>query len=258
MPRKQQDLPKEVVQSYLVTSARYNFSVFEKRILYRIVELIQKEIQGLSFSSDVKIQPSLFDDREITMPLSMFLLRNEADNNHKNIRQAFKDLASRVVEKENNRKYVVFHVIARAEVDKYSRSVKFVIDRELYADLLDFAKGYSTYELQVAFSFRSQYTMRLYELTSRQKKPIVYSIARLREIFCLEDHYQATSAFIKRVIAPAQRELEASTAPCFFTYKLMKTSRSITHICFTNQQPDRQKPACIARVKECGRRSKTE
>lgn len=28
---------KEVIQSYLITTARYDFSVYEKRIIYRIV-----------------------------------------------------------------------------------------------------------------------------------------------------------------------------------------------------------------------------
>lgn len=39
---------KELTQSYLVTSAKYNFSVYEKRILYRIVELVQIELKAQS------------------------------------------------------------------------------------------------------------------------------------------------------------------------------------------------------------------
>ena len=30
-----------VIQSYILTTARYNYNVYEKRILYRIVEMIR-------------------------------------------------------------------------------------------------------------------------------------------------------------------------------------------------------------------------
>lgn len=36
---------KKVIQSYILTTARYKFSVTEKRILYRIIEAAQAEIE---------------------------------------------------------------------------------------------------------------------------------------------------------------------------------------------------------------------
>ena len=250
MPQKVQEPRKEVVQSYLITSANYNFSVYEKRILYRIVELIQKEIQGIPLSSGIKIQPTLFKEREITMPLSKFLLRGETDKHHRSIRQAFQTLTSSSISKITDRKYIFFSVVSWAEIDRYTRSVKFKINNELYSELLDFAKGYSEYELKSAFSFHSQYTMRLYELTAKQRDPISYSIGRLREIFCLEKKYRDNSAFVKRVIDPAQRELEASTAPSFFTYKVIRTGRSITEILFTNHNRNAEKKPLVVPLPE--------
>ena len=226
----------EVVQSYLITSARYNFSVYEKRILYRIVELIQQEINNVPLSPGVKIEPTLFKDREITMPLSSFLLNEEGDKTHKRIRKAFRGLISRVVEKETPEAIDIFPLVARAKIHRYQRHVTFILHKELYEDLLDFGKGFSKYELETAFSFRSQYTMRLYELISKQDRPMNYSVDSLKEMFCLEDKYSVITLFIKRVIAPAQKELEASDAPCFFTYEPVKTGRSITHIRFINHK----------------------
>ena len=37
---------KDVIQSYLMTVSKYNFSVYEKRIVYRLVEAMQCEIEG--------------------------------------------------------------------------------------------------------------------------------------------------------------------------------------------------------------------
>ncbi|MCS2911952.1 hypothetical protein NXX21_25100 [Bacteroides thetaiotaomicron] len=38
---------KDQIQSYIMTTAKYDFSVYEKRILYRIVEMAQGELQGV-------------------------------------------------------------------------------------------------------------------------------------------------------------------------------------------------------------------
>lgn len=51
---------KELIQSYVVTTAKYDFSIYEKRILYRIIELIQGQIEGKKLTG--KIEPRLFGD----------------------------------------------------------------------------------------------------------------------------------------------------------------------------------------------------
>lgn len=45
---------KDQIQSYIMTTAKYDFSVYEKRILYRIVEMAQGELQGVRFTTDCK------------------------------------------------------------------------------------------------------------------------------------------------------------------------------------------------------------
>ena len=35
---------KDVFQSYILTVAKYDFSTYEKRILYRLVEMAQKDV----------------------------------------------------------------------------------------------------------------------------------------------------------------------------------------------------------------------
>ena len=232
MARRTANISKEVIQSYLVTSARYDFSVYEKRILYRIVEIMQAELSGQPIGKGIRIQPTLFADKIITMPISAFFLREE-DKNYDRIRKAFKSLSGRVIEKATEKSHIGYPVIQYYEVPRRSGEVRFQIGKLLYADLMDFAKGYSQYELQTAFSFRSQYTMRLYELTCKQQREITYSIERLRQMFGLEDRYKETKDFIKKVIVPAQKELEESQSASYFTYQRIKTGRSFTHVRFT-------------------------
>lgn len=37
---------KDLIQSYIITSAKYDYSVYEKRILYRLIELFQSLTKG--------------------------------------------------------------------------------------------------------------------------------------------------------------------------------------------------------------------
>jgi len=62
----------DIIQSYILTTAKYDFSVYEKRILYRIVQTIQKHIDGIKLNEHFKIQEELFG-AEFTMPISALL-----------------------------------------------------------------------------------------------------------------------------------------------------------------------------------------
>jgi plasmid replication initiation protein len=52
--------------------------------------------------------------------------------------------------------------------------------------LLNFTKGFSRYDLEIAFKLESTYSMRFYELLAGQKEPIAYSIENLRKEFKLD------------------------------------------------------------------------
>ncbi len=226
------ETPKEVTQSYIVTSARYDFSVYEKRILYRIVELIQAELKGQPIGQGITIEPDLFNHKWITMPVSMFLRSESEDEHYTRVKNAFRKLEARKIE-DTSEGLEIFSIIEMPKIVDRSGMVKFLIHSTIYSALLDFSRGYTQYELQVAFNFRSQYTMRFYELISKNKMPsITYSLDKLRQMFMLENRYALTKDFIKKVIDPPQKELEKSKAPYWFTYEPVKTGRAFTHIKF--------------------------
>lgn len=59
---------KDILQSYILTTAKYDFSVNEKRFLYRLVELAQSEMEGLKFKDDCKkIEHDLFGFTKTTL-----------------------------------------------------------------------------------------------------------------------------------------------------------------------------------------------
>ena len=54
---------KEVLQSYILTTAKYDFSVYEKRILYRIIELNQNLLEGKKLNDRYQVNNTLFKSK---------------------------------------------------------------------------------------------------------------------------------------------------------------------------------------------------
>jgi len=68
---------KDLIQSYIITTAKYDFSVPEKRIIYRIIESLQHLVQGKELNKQYKISDNLFGDYRFEMPISAFLKDKE-------------------------------------------------------------------------------------------------------------------------------------------------------------------------------------
>ena len=221
---------KDVIQSYILTTAKYDFTVYEKRILYRLVELAQKDLQGKRLDVGYRIDKTLFDDKIITMPIKSFLSSKE-DTNYVQVKKALEKLNEKKIEYETAEKWQLIRLVEKPVIDKYNSTVQFEINPNIWLAILNFAKGYRKYELKTAMSFNSVYAMRFYELLSNVKTPIAYSIDELKRMFAIENKYKKINDFIKRVIEPAQEEL-TEKAPYSFDYITLKTGRKITAIKF--------------------------
>ena len=221
---------KEVLQSYILTTAKYDYSVYEKRILYRLVELFQGLIQNQKLKDKIVIEQDNQNTSIVSMPIKLFL-QNETDTNHIRIKSALKNLAKKFFEYEDENDWELISVISEPKIKKNTEIATFRINPKIVEAFLDFSKGFKKYELKVAMEFESVYTMRFYELLSNQKKPINYTIESLKEIFCIVDKYKETKDFFKRVVEPAKKELD-KCSPYTFHYEKIKTGRKITGIRF--------------------------
>lgn len=221
---------KELFQSYILTTAKYDFSVHEKRILFRIVELHQHLIEGKKLNQKYKIDSNLLGDSIYTMPIALFLKDGDSSN-HLEVKKALGNLQKKEIVYEDEKIWASLTIIANPKIQKFSETVTFTVDKLINDALLDFSKGYRKYELKIAMEFESVYSMRFYELFSNQSKPINYSIDALKEMFGIVDKYKLTADFIKRVVEPAKKELDEKS-PFTFVYKELKTGRKITSLQF--------------------------
>ncbi|PMC05413.1 replication initiation protein, partial [Hoylesella timonensis] len=115
---------KNVVQSYTLTTSRYKFTAYEKRILYRIVEFAQDEIKGIMIRDNLhKIDHSLFG-RELTMPVTD-ILKNERDENYTKAKAAFSSLQKKTVVYEDEKVWESTQIILGVKLEKNNGMVKF-------------------------------------------------------------------------------------------------------------------------------------
>jgi plasmid replication initiation protein len=241
---------KDLIQSYVLTTAKYDFTIYEKRVLYRLVEMCQFAIEGKTLGKGFSYEQSLFEGLyNITLPIHAFLSDGE-DRNTLEVKKALKSLRNKTIEYEyqDPNKGKVWKLIGLIELPKYVYRgyVTFKIHPEIHEAILNFSKGYSRYELETAMSFKSRYAMRFYELLSGQKAPITYSISQLRIMFKLEDKYKNNGDFIKRTIDKSKEELDEKS-PYSFEYKKNTLGKQVVSITFypvynaKNRDPDLEK-----------------
>lgn len=221
---------KDIIQSYILTTAKYDFTVYEKRILYRLIELNQYILEGKKISEDCRINTTLFGNKEYTLPIKLFL-KDKKDDNYKEVKKALERLKKKEITYEDNKMWSSLTIIAFPKILKYSDTVTFTVDNMIHNALLNFSKGFRKYELEIAMQFDSVYAMRFYELLSGQKTPLTYSIENLKEIFQISDKYERVNDFKKYVLDIAKRELD-KCSPYTFDYEMNKTGRAFTSVTF--------------------------
>jgi hypothetical protein len=117
-------------------------------------------------------------------------------------------------------KYIhLLTVIYKPKIEKYGRSFTCHVDALVIDAILNVKDGFSKYDLETTFNFKSIYAMRLYELMYAQKKEITYTIDYLREMFCVGKKYKETKDFIKYTVETAKIEIDKSNSDRGFSYK---------------------------------------
>ena len=232
---------KDIIQSYIFTVAKYDFSVYEKRIIYRQIEIEQELLENKKIGDGVSIDTTIWGNKRYTIPLR-FLLKDDEDKNHSQIAKAFESLLKKTISYEDQYTKEGFGIIQEYKIEKRGSFVSWVAHPRIVEATMNFAKGYRKYELITAMTFESVYSMRFYELLSGQKEPLTYSIEDLKERFQITGKYKQINDFLKRVIDPAKSELDAKS-PYSFTYKPNKIGRKFTSITFYPiYQPEHRDP----------------
>jgi hypothetical protein len=160
---------------------------------------------------------------------------------YEQIKRAADELTGRKIKIEKGESWLFMNWLSSAEYKQGSGYVELCFDKKLKPYLLQL-KGYFTqYELENVVSFKSAYSMRLYELLkSEQFKAKVsgyfkktFEVEGLRALVGIESHeYQFFKDFRVRIIDIAVREINSGSNLHITQVDYPKTGRKVSHIVF--------------------------
>lgn len=213
----------QLVQSYIFSVCRSSLSLYEQRIVLRIVEFAQTMLADVTMRDVVGSHLSVDDNIKVSLSLRDIMCDDDKAKHYDYVREAFSALMTRKVEFWDADKKVWYgsSVIYNCSIVKASGTASFWVSRVYLCALLDFTKGYCQYDLQVALSLKSPYSVRLFMLLCNQSHPVEFSIDQLKRMLCQDpDAYQQSADFIKRVVEPSRRELDAKGCNSFTITKI--------------------------------------
>lgn len=228
----------ELVQSFLLSVTRVRLSLYEQRILTKIVEHGQSVIQGLS-KQQYKYITNPFDNEKITLPIRYIL--SDGTKDYKKVIDACKALMSRKFEfyEPSTKTYYADTIIHNVIHISGTGKVSFQVSRVLYDVMFNFSLGYKAYDLEEALSLPTPYAVRMYVLLNNQTKPIEWRIDKLKEMFGVSDKYTQTADFIKKVIEPARLAL-VNNKTNGFTYAKIRESNKVVSLRFFPVKVEKQ------------------
>ena len=220
-----------LIQSYIFTSARYNYSVWEKRILYRLVEYAQSEVEGFLIKDHIHRIQHNFKDVSISMPISSILAPTEKGNVNKHYSEAKKAcraLGKKYLEWDDPEKggYWGNPIIYNIHIPPKEGVMYFDVPNWVWDAILDFSKGFRKFDIVIAMRLHSQYSMRLFELMAGQDTPLTFTVEEIKKMFFLgEDKYKRTND-IYELLLRSKEELDR-ISPYSFNPKSVKKSNKI-------------------------------
>lgn len=220
----------EQIISWVLVSSKFDFSDYEMRIRYAIINRLQEIIDSDKAGSGVSLSAptDLFGLKYMEIRMSE-CLRNDSDENYTQVRRALHALNDKSMEVEINGVWRVIRLIQLPKHVSHTGIISFYLDDIIFDALLQYTKQYRLIDTKLAMSFHSVYTMRLYEIINHQKNPITYHLSSLRKLFNLEEKYKQNRDFLKRTLDIAKKELDVSS-PWTFDYEPVYDGRRIDSI----------------------------
>lgn len=219
----------KVYQGYSFMTSRHSYNTMQLRILYRIIEFAQSEIEGLMLRDNrCKLNRNL---RDVTLAMPVSCILDKGSHHHGDVHKAFIDIQRDIIQivEDDGNKWRSASLLGNVSITKGSGLVVFTVPKFIWDRILDFTHGFRCVELKVVLNLRLPSSVRLYQLISGQDSPITYPLDWLKSYFGVSDKYAQPTDFMRKILVPAIQELR-ERAPWACTYTPTRTGRKYTHI----------------------------
>lgn len=218
----------EIAQSYYSVLIRHRFSIYEQRVMLRIIERCSEYVKPQGRYRDHITKPYDVSGLSHVFVLSLQSLVGSKSHNYKPLRNAITGLQSVIVEfwAPHYKLWRAAPLIKSAEIDGRQGTVTIELSSWLVGYITDFGcGGYRYYELEHAFALRNVFASRLYQIVSSQSKPILYDVAQLKKVLGVDAAaYAKVSDFCRRVLQPAKKELDKNKYNSF-SYEVVRRAK---------------------------------
>lgn len=212
---------KQIIVSNQINEARFKMTKAEQKLFLYCVGIVDNKENNLSTSFEINIKDFI-----------TFLELKRKDFYSEMI-QITRDMTSRVIEFfDENGDLTQMSILSMVKYKKGNVLVK--VNQELAPFLIDLKSKFTRYSLQEILTFKSVYSIRLYQLLSQfnYKNEITYTIERLKFLLNInETEYVRFNDFKKDVLERAYKEINQNST-ISFSYQECKTGRKITSITF--------------------------
>lgn len=228
-----------VVKDNALINASYNLELVEQRLI--LLAIVEARASGKGISPN----------NSLTITASSYM--NNYHTNRNTAYQALKDACNNLFERQFS--YIETNAKGSTEVvrSRWVSEIRY-IDNEASVRLIFsptvaplitlLEKNFTSYELEQVSELNSKYAVRLYEIViawrSTSKTPMI-AIDELRDrLGVLDDEYQITGDFKKRVLDYALKQINDKT-DITITYEQHKNGRKIVGFTFTVKQKSKPK-----------------
>lgn len=218
-----------VVQSYLVTIMRGDFSLYEIRIFMKIVEVANAALEHKKISTS-KGSCASFDGRSCIVNIPIRQLLTEKSNNYGELKRALKNLMKHTFELREQEKHIwhATKLLNDVQIAEGDGMISFVSPKWLLEYIVNFVNGnFTVYNLGNALKLRSAYAVRFYWLTCNMSSPVDYPLEMLRDMLGAKNKYPNNKDFLERCVDSAMGYLQKAGVNGF-TYKKIKKGRRIS------------------------------
>lgn len=238
----------ELMQSFVYSISRVKLSLYEQRILIKIVEHAQSRLKGLVIRDKLEQWQHDFDNVKMAIPIKELL--SDGSQHYNQVRAAALRLMERKIEYQDTqtRSWFATPIIYNVTHDAKSGVIKFYVARKVFDIMLDFTKGFRQYSLESALTINSPYASRLYALMSGQTRPLRMEVSELKKMFGVEDKYKQTADFIKKVIEPSKLLLDANGMTSYTYNRVREGNKVVAILFFPIQRTQETKAKLSAKV----------
>lgn len=229
-------------QSYIFTTMHGTQSLYENRIIIKIVEACQNYI-----NKRYEMITRGYDGTQVQLPDNERIeirsrdIMPDQSRHYELIKEAAISLQRKLYEYwDTDRKtWGNTALIYNVRYNTGTGTLSFYIAKKTLETIIDFTKGFSTYSMETAIEMPTANAARLYILMAGQRKAVTFPLESLKSMYGVTDKYDRSSDFIKRVIAPAADAINQS-GKIGITYRPCKTGNKITGITFGTTLPKAQ------------------